>query len=356
MSSPQQIKTTATQLFNIKHPILLAGMGSTSGGRLAAAITNAGGMGIIGGNGYTPEMLREEIVELKSHLHDKNAPFGVDLLIPQIGGNARKTNYDYNKGKFLELIDVMVETGCKLFVCAIGIPPQDAVDKLHKNGILYMNMVGHPKHVNKALDRGADLICAQGGEGGGHTGDVPLSVLIPEVVRLCDQKISSFTGKPVQVIAAGGISNGQTLAASLMLGASAVWIGTRFILAEESNASQAHRDAVQSAGFDDNIRTIIFSGRPLRVRNSPYINDWETNRQAEIKDLTSKGILPVEHDFETKNLPDDVVDQAHPFLMGKVSAVVDELKPAKAIVDEIIQGAVERLNAGNGLFVAKSKM
>jgi NAD(P)H-dependent flavin oxidoreductase YrpB (nitropropane dioxygenase family) len=276
----QQIRTTLTDFLGIKHPILLAGMGSTSGAELAAAVTNAGGMGVIGGNGYTPQMLREEIDELKSHLIDKSAPFGVDLLIPQVGGTARKTNYDYNKGKLLELIDVMVETGCKLFVCAIGIPPQDAVDKLHKNGILYMNMVGHPKHVPKALDRGADIICAQGGEGGGHTGDVPLSVIIPEVVRICDKKISKFTGKPVQVIAAGGISNGQTLAASLALGAGAVWIGTRFVLSKESKASRAHKEAVRTAGFDDNIRTIIFSGRPLRVRNSPYINNWETNRKS----------------------------------------------------------------------------
>ena len=136
MSSPQQIKTTLTDFFGIKHPVLLAGMGSTSGARLAAAVTNAGGMGIIGGNGYTPQMLREEIAELKSYLHDKNAPFGVDLLIPQVGGTARKTNYDYNKGKLMELIDVMVETKTKLFVCAIGIPPVEAVEKLHKNGIL----------------------------------------------------------------------------------------------------------------------------------------------------------------------------------------------------------------------------
>jgi len=277
MASPQQIKTTVTDLLGIKHPILLAGMGGASGSKLAAAVSNAGGMGVIGGNGYTPTMLRNEIAELKSYLHDKSAPFGVDLLIPQIGGNARKTNSDYNKGKLNELIEVIIEAGAKLFVCAIGIPPQEVVDKLHRNGLLYMNMVGHPKHVQKALDRGADLICAQGGEGGGHTGDVPLSVLIPEVVRLCDKKTSSHTGKPVQVIAAGGISNGQTLSASLMLGASAVWVGTRFVLSEESNASRQHQEAVRTAGFDDNIRTIIFSGRPLRVRNNPYINDWETN-------------------------------------------------------------------------------
>jgi NAD(P)H-dependent flavin oxidoreductase YrpB (nitropropane dioxygenase family) len=291
MSSPQAFKTTLTDFFGIKHPILLAGMGSTSGAQLAAAVTNAGGMGVIGGNGYTPQMLREEIDELKSYLVDKNAPFGVDLLIPQVGGTARKTNYDYNKGKLLELIDVMVETGVKLFVCAIGIPPVDAVEKLHKNGILYMNMVGHPKHVQKALDRGADIICAQGGEGGGHTGDVPLSVIIPEVVRICSNKTSAFTGKPVQVIAAGGISNGETLAAALVMGASAVWVGTRFVLCKESKASKAHKKAVETAGFDDNIRTIIFSGRPLRVRNSPYINDWETNSEFLPKGSFNENVL-----------------------------------------------------------------
>ena len=101
MASPQQIKTTVTDLLKIKHPILLAGMGGASGSKLAAAVTNAGGMGVIGGNGYTPAMLKDEIAELKSYLHDKNAPFGVDLLIPQIGGNARKTNSDYNKGKLV---------------------------------------------------------------------------------------------------------------------------------------------------------------------------------------------------------------------------------------------------------------
>ena len=139
-------------------------------------------------------------------------------------------------------------------------------------------MIGHPKHVQKCLDNGADLICAQGGEGGGHTGDVPLSVLIPEVARLCEKKKSAFTGAPVQLVAAGGISNGHTLAASLMLGAAAVWIGTRFVLCDESNASKAHQEAVRTAGFDDNVRTIIFTGRPLRVRSNPYIQNWEVNR------------------------------------------------------------------------------
>ena len=122
-----------------------------------------------------------------------------------------------------------------------------------------MNMIGHPKHVRKCLELDVDIICAQGGEGGGHTGDVPTTILIPTVVEMCRGKKSSFTGEDVQVVAAGGLFNGQSLAASLMLGASAVWIGTRFVLCEEAGAPDAHKDAVQTAGFDDNVRTLIFT-------------------------------------------------------------------------------------------------
>ena len=89
----EQIRTTITDLFNINHPIMLAGMNVAAGPKLAAAVTNAGGLGVIGGVGYTPNMLREQVAELKSHLIDKNAPFGIDLLLPQVGGSARKTKY-----------------------------------------------------------------------------------------------------------------------------------------------------------------------------------------------------------------------------------------------------------------------
>lgn len=89
----EQIRTPVTDLLKINHPIMLAGMNVAAGPKLAAAVTNAGGLGVIGGVGYTPDMLREQITELKSFLNDKNAPFGVDLLIPQVGGSARKTKY-----------------------------------------------------------------------------------------------------------------------------------------------------------------------------------------------------------------------------------------------------------------------
>jgi len=348
MASRQQLRTTVTDLLKIQHPVLLAGMNVAAGPKLAAAVTNAGGLGVIGGVGYTPDMLREQIAELKSYLADKNAPFGVDLLIPQVGGSARKTNYDYTKGKLDELVTIVIDSGAKLFVSAVGVPPKHVVDRLHKAGVLYMNMIGHPKHVKKCLDLGVDIICAQGGEGGGHTGDVPTTVLIPAVVKLCEGKTSPMTGKPVQVVAAGGIYNGQTVAAALMLGASAVWVGTRFILTDEAGAPKAHQEAVRTAGFDDNVRTIIFTGRPLRVRNNAYIQNWEENRAQEIKELTNKGVIPVEHDFETMgdDISDDMMDQARPFLMGKAAAVVNEKKSAKAVVDELVTDAVAWIHKG----------
>jgi len=356
MASPQVLRTTVTDLLKIPHPVLLAGMNVAAGPKLAAAVTNAGGLGVIGGVGYTPDMLREQIAELKSFLTDKKAPFGVDLLLPQVGGNARKTNYDYTKGKLNELVDIIIESGASLFVSAVGVPPANVVERLHKAGILYMNMIGHPKHVKKCLELGVDIICAQGGEGGGHTGDVPTTILIPAVVELCKGKTSPMTGKPVQVIAAGGIYNGQTVAAALMLGASAVWVGTRFILTDEAGAPKAHQEAVRTSGHDDNIRTIIFTGRPLRVRKNAYITNWEENRAAEIKELTSKGVIPVEHDFETlgDDIDDDTMDNARPFLMGKAAAVVNEKKSAKAVVDELVNDAVAWIHKGEAL--TKSKL
>ncbi|KAH7018815.1 Nitronate monooxygenase-domain-containing protein [Ilyonectria destructans] len=364
MVSTQKIRTTITDLFQIPHPVLLAGMNVAAGPKLAAAVTNAGGMGVLGGISYTPAMLREQIDELKSFLVDKNAPFGVDLLLPQVGGNARKTNYDYTKGKLSELVDIIIDSGAKLFVSAVGVPPKAIVEKLHNAGVLYMNMVGHPKHVKKCLDLGCDIICAQGGEGGGHTGDVPTLVLVPAVVEICKRHISPATGQPVPVIAAGGIYNGKLLAAALMMGASAVWVGTRFILTEEAGASEAHKEAVRTAGFDDNIRTIIFTGRPLRVRKNAYIENWETNRQEEIRELTSKGVIPYEADLDraeneaaqddTKGSPelDTLLELGQPFLMGKCAAVVTEKKAAREVVDAFVNDAAERIQKG-GEFLVK---
>jgi NAD(P)H-dependent flavin oxidoreductase YrpB (nitropropane dioxygenase family) len=111
-------------------------MARTSGGALAAAVSNAGGLGVIGGLGYTPQQLQSIIDDIKADLTDKSLPFGVDLALPQVGGSARKTNHDYTHGQLDELIDVTIRNGAKLFVSAVGVPPKRIIEKLHKAGIL----------------------------------------------------------------------------------------------------------------------------------------------------------------------------------------------------------------------------
>jgi NAD(P)H-dependent flavin oxidoreductase YrpB (nitropropane dioxygenase family) len=200
--------------------------------------------------------------------------------------------YDYTKGQLHTLIDILIEERVALFVCAIGVPPREVVDKLHAAGIFFMNVcltvftihvvesahsrqiVGHPKHITKALSAGADIICAQGGEAGGHTGEVPSSVLIPACVDAVKSHRSPLTGEPVYIIGAGGVFDGRGLAANLAWGAQAVWVGTRFVATLEAAAPKAHKDALLKCGFEDATRTLIYSGRPLRGYRSPYVHDW----------------------------------------------------------------------------------
>jgi len=329
---------------------MLAGMNVAAGPKLAATVTNSGGIGVIGGVRQSPKFLKHSIEEIKSYLEDKNAPFGVDLLIPQVGGNARKTNKDYTDGQLPELIDIIIQGGAKLFVSAVGVPPKWAVDKLHAAGIPVMNMIGHPKHVAKALEQGVDIICAQGGEGGGHTGDTPFSILIPAVVDLCKDKKSPLTGEPIIVVAAGGIADGRGLAAALAYGASAVWVGTRFVASEEAGASKKHKEILLSAGYDDIVRTLIYSGRPMSVRKTAHIEEWETKRRGELESLLANGKVPYE--VEVEQHPEKSV-ALWPWLMGKVAGSIHDIKPAKEIVDELVTTAAASLSNAQGLARAK---
>lgn len=264
---------------------------------MAAAVSNAGGLGVIGGLGYTPDQLQAIIDEIKENLSDKSAPFGVDLALPQVGGSARKTNHDYTHGQLDELIDVTIKNGAKLFVSAVGVPPKRVIERLHGAGILVMNMVGAPKHAVKALDAGVDIVCAQGGEGGGHTGDIANSILIPAIVDVARRYKSPLTGETAMVVAAGGIYDGRGLASSLMQGAQGVWVGTRFVASEEAGCSKMHKDNVVTAEYTDTLRTLVISGRPLRCRMNDYIQQWE-NQPEKIKELTDKGVVPIMQDME----------------------------------------------------------
>ena len=291
---------------------------------------------------YTPDQLRTIITELKAELAHPDLPFGIDLALPQLGGNARRTNHDYTAGKLDELIDITIASGAKLFVSAVGVPPKAVIDRLHAAGILVMNMVGHPKHAVKALDLGVDMICAQGGEGGGHTGDVANSVLIPAVVDVARGYRPPMLGgeQTALVVAAGGISNGRGLASSLMQGAAGVWVGTRFVASVEAGCSEEHKKEVVSCGFEGTERTLVLSGRPLRMKTNEYIRKWHEQPER-IQELCGKGVVPIEHDLEAGN----EIDVPH--LMGQVAGAIKKVQPAGEIVDEMVAEAVDMLKLAN---------
>ncbi|TPX06920.1 uncharacterized protein E0L32_011144 [Thyridium curvatum] len=340
MAPQGPITTPLTTLLGIKHPIILAGMARTSGGHLAAAVSNAGGLGVIGGFMYTPDQLRDIIKDLKDNLASPDLPFGVDLALPQVGGGARATNHDYTGGKLDELVDITIESGARLFVSAVGVPPRRVIERLHAAGILVMNMVGHPRHAAKALDLGVDMVCAQGGEGGGHTGDIAGTVLIPAVADVAARyRPPMLGGSPALVVAAGGIADGRGLAAGLMQGAAGVWVGTRFVASAEANCSQEQKDAVVSCGFDGTERTLVLSGRPLRMKTNDYIRRWH-EKPDKIRELCDKGITPIDWDMDEGN------DIDFPHLMGQVAGAIRKVQPAGEIVDEMVAQAVEMLRRG----------
>jgi len=347
----ETIVTPLSKLLKIKYPILLAGMNGVAHSELAAAVTNAGGLGVIGGLSMTPKFLRQEIGALKALLNDKNAPFGVDLALPQVGGSARKTNHDYTHGHLPELIDIIIEEKASIFVCAVGVPPGWVIEKLHAAGILCGNMVGAPHHAEKAVAAGMDFVIAQGGEGGGHTGEIGTMVLIRQVVEAMRGKTSKLTGAPIHVCAAGGIADGAALAAALSLGAEAVWVGTRFICASESAAPERHKQAVIEASALDTIKTLVVSGRPLRTLNTRYIKSWEVDRKDQIQKLCDQGIVPMMHDAKEMEKKGESISWAEmfPLLMGQCAGHVHEIKPAAAIIEEMMADAIDSIRKNEKL-------
>jgi len=350
MPAMPTISTPLTKLLGIKHPVMLAGMNGVAHAELAAAVTNAGGIGSIGGLTMSPKVLKQEIDWIKEKLVDQSLPFGVDLAIPQVGGNARKTNHDYTHGHLPELIDIIVAEKAKLFICAVGVPPRWAVDKLHAGGVVVANMVGSVRNTQKALEAGADVIIAQGTEGGGHTGEIGALPLIPQVVDACRGRQGAF-GLPVLCVAAGGIYDGRGLAAALSLGAAGVWVGTRFICAEESSAPKAHKDKVLKATSNDTTRTLVISGRPLRLIPNDWVKGWE-KEPARIQELCDQGVVPLAHDMKTKG--EDAATRrglldAINSLAGQCVGGIHSVEPAQKIVEDMVTEAATMLESNAAL-------
>ena len=237
------LRTGVTELFGIDYPVVQTGMGYVSDARLTAATSAAGGLGIIGSGLMSYEELAEAIETVKS-LTGK--PFGV---------NVRANQPDIEKR-----IDLLISSGVKVASFALA-PRQDLIGRCKDGGLVVVPSIGAVRHAEKVRDWGADAVVVQGAEGGGHTGVVPTSLLLPQVAGAVD----------IAVIGAGGFFDGRGLVAALAYGAAGIAMGTRFLLTRESPVAQAVKEMYLTKKVTDTVVTSEIDGVPQRLLNAGQI-------------------------------------------------------------------------------------
>ncbi|CAB4549103.1 unannotated protein [freshwater metagenome] len=247
-----RLRTPLCELLGVDYPIIQTGMGWVAGPKLVSASANAGIMGILASATMDFDQLKTSIAEVKSRT---TKPFGVNL---------RADSADVQ-----DRISLMIDEGIKVASFAQA-PKPELISRLKDAGVVVIPSIGAKRHAEKVLEWGVDAVLVQGGEGGGHTGSVPTSVLLPQVV-------DAVAGR-VPVIAAGGFFDGRGLIAALAYGASGVAMGTRFLLTSDSSVPQTVKDYSLSRGVLDTVVSVQVDGVPHRVLRTELVNQLESGR------------------------------------------------------------------------------
>lgn len=237
------MRTPLTELVGVRYPIVQTGMGWVAGPRLVSATAEAGALGILASATMTVEQLRAAVREVKSRTQ---APFGVNLRAD--AGDAR------------ERVRIVVDEGVKVASFALA-PSKELISELKDAGVVVVPSVGARRHAEKVAAWGADAVIVQGGEGGGHTGEVATTVLLPQVVDAVD----------IPVIAAGGFHDGRGLVAALAYGAAGIAMGTRFLLTSDSTVPDAVKARYLAAGVGDVTVTTAVDGLPHRMLRTEMV-------------------------------------------------------------------------------------
>jgi NAD(P)H-dependent flavin oxidoreductase YrpB (nitropropane dioxygenase family) len=241
------LHTPLCDLLGVKYPIVQTGMGWVAGPRLAAATSNAGGLGILASATMDIAQLRDAIAEMKSRT---TQPFGVNL---------RTDSADID-----ERCSLLIDERVKVASFAMA-PRADLVKRLRDGGLVVIPSIGAKRHAEKVVEMGVDAVLVQGGEGGGHTGSVPTTLLLPQVVDAVD----------VPVIAAGGFFDGRGLVAALAYGAQGIAMGTRFLLTKESTVPDAVKEYYLARTVNDTVVTAKVDGFPHRVLRTAFVDELE---------------------------------------------------------------------------------
>lgn len=303
-TSTPVLRTRICELLGIEHPIVLAGMSPVSRAELTAAVSEAGGLGVLGAAAMGPDELRQQIRAVRERT---SKPFGVDILLPNATASVEDLRQPATDGRpagglpeeYLAFqreaattfglpeaasparprgggpggetakrqVEVILEERVPVFASGLG-NPAPFVPALHAAGIMVMALVGNVKNARRVVEGGCDIVVAQGTEAGGHTGRVGTMALVPQVVDAV---------APVPVVAAGGVADGRGLAAAIALGAEGVWCGTAFLATPEAALDDELKERVVAAGEEDTRITRLYSGKTMRNINNPLIDLWESS-------------------------------------------------------------------------------
>jgi NAD(P)H-dependent flavin oxidoreductase YrpB (nitropropane dioxygenase family) len=368
------LKTKLCEMLGIEYPILSAGMGPNLMGEksgapveLVVAVSEAGGLGVLGASGLSIGELRESIREIRSRT-DK--PFGVDILLPKnlaVGGleamgdvqevplsqllqalppayqdwiSKIKRELELPEVEIMvkmdtttlrpkEAVQVCIEEKVPLFCAGLG-DPGFMVEEAHANGIKVLAITGNAKNARRMAASGIDLLVAQGHEGGGHTGRIGTLALLPAAID---------AAYPVPVLAAGGIGDGRGLAAALAMGCVGVWVGTRFLATRESGAPDIVKQHIVNASDEDTRVGTLYTGKTLRAIKSKFHDIWdESGLDAlpfPLQVLISSALLA---SFTEANKEEYIGGIA-----GQVSGIIGEIKPARQVLEEMVEVAVDIL-------------
>jgi NAD(P)H-dependent flavin oxidoreductase YrpB (nitropropane dioxygenase family) len=347
------LRTAVSDLFEIELPVLGAPMGAVAGPELVTAVSEAGGLGILGHANVEPEEVRRQIRFTKN---GTSRPFGIGLLFPSqtqhaklgdtrrplptflekfVGadGLAEAPSQSYSHDLAEERLTIAIEEGVRVLALGLG-APASIVARAKSAGMKVLALVGSRRSALKAEADGADVIVAQGHEAGGHTGRTSTMVLVPQIVDAIR----------VPVIAAGGIADGRGLAAALMLGASGVLIGTRLLATPEARTAQTHKLRLVDMQDDETVVSRCYTGKPSRVIRNEFVDAWE-GHEAEVLPMPEQWervapvVIPAKRrgSLEVGNWP-----------TGQCAVLVHAITPAGDVVRKIADDAAKLLSKYRG--------
>ncbi|MCB1510631.1 MAG: nitronate monooxygenase [Hyphomicrobiaceae bacterium] len=328
MSDPERLfeNNILCRMLGIKYPICQAGMYQVAYGPLAAAVSNAGGLGVVGSAYMKPEQLREQIRIVKDQT-DK--PFGVDILFAKVEGGG--ATIDAYQQEVREHIDITFEEEVPVIVSGLG-DPAAIVPQAREANVKVMSLVGTARQAVKVEQSGVDAIIASGNEGGGHVGRVGTVSLVPRVVDSVN----------LPVVAAGGLADGRGLVAALAFGAVGVWLGTRFIATAEARGHDSYKRRITEIDEDGTVITRAHSGKTNRMIRNAFTDSW-VGRENEIKPYPLQLREVGEPASHRGRIEGDVENGVLP--CGQSAGLIDRVEKAEDVVRSLADQAAAVLKA-----------